>query len=157
MADSYTAEVVERLSRLGLVLPENPPAPSGRYEPYRLHNGIGSLAGQVPGYGGYSKGRFGAELTTEQGVQAAELAGLNALARIRQALNGFDRLIGLLHVAGHVVSAEGFMDQPQILDGASALFLDVLGERGRHSRTAYCPEYLPWGIELEITFAYRVK
>jgi enamine deaminase RidA (YjgF/YER057c/UK114 family) len=83
---------------------------------------------------------------------------LNALGRIHEALGGFDRLVGLLHVAGHVASADDFRDQPEVLDGASRLFAEVLLERGSHSRTAYPSPRLPKNIsiELEITFAYAL-
>ena len=101
-------------------------------------------------------GRVGSELTLADGVRAAERAALNSLERIRQALGGFERFRGLIHVAGHVASAESFLDQPEVLDGASSLFLAVLGEHGKHSRTAYPHLRLPKNIciELEITFAY---
>lgn len=153
---SNDAQVLARLVELGITLPADPPKPAGLYEPYRLYNGIGFLAAQVPGYTPELLGRIGAELSSDEGVAAARLAAVNALARIQQALGGFDRFVGLLHVAGHVASAPDFHDQPLILDGASQLFLDVLGERGKHSRTAYAPA-LPLGVcvELEITFGYR--
>lgn len=158
MTDTYTNEVISRLEQLGFQLPDAPPPPAGFYEPFRLERGFGFLAAQVPGYADPALlGRVGLELTAEQGYRAAELAALNALARIRQALGDFERLRGLLHVAGHVASAESFLEQPGVLDGASRLFVNALGERGRHSRTAFPTLRLPRNIsiELEITFAYN--
>ena len=95
------------------------------YDPYRLDRGVGYLAAQLPSLDGkyVLLGRVGAELNPEQGREAAQLAALSALARIHQALEGFDRLRGLLRVDGFVASADGFFDQPAVLDGASALFL----------------------------------
>jgi hypothetical protein len=157
MNPSYHQSVLARLEALGVELPGSPPAPAGLYEPFRLHRGLGFLAAQVPGYSPELMGQVGAALTPDQGRQAARLAALNALGRIQQALQGFDRLEGLLHLAGHVASAETFRDQPWVLDGASELFVQALGDRGKHSRTAYSPLLLPRGlsIELEITFAYQ--
>lgn len=157
MTTDFTTEVLRRLQEKGLELPASPPPPAGQYEPFRLHNGIGFLAAQTPGSTPHLRGCVGQELTFEQGHKAAEISALNALARIHEALGGFDRLIGLLHIAGHVASAEGFEGQPGILDGASNLFLYALQDRGKHSRTAYAPLQLPRGlsIELEITFAYQ--
>jgi hypothetical protein len=155
--DASSNKVEDRLAELGLTLPAELPPPAGAYEPFRLINGWGSLAAQVPGYGpGAPRGRVGAELTFEQGRLAARMCALNALGRLRQALGGFDRLVGLLHVAGHVASSDDFLDQPGILDGASELINAALGERGRHSRTAYGAGRLPKDIpiELEITFVY---
>ena len=51
---------------------------------------------------------------------------------------------------GHVASAPGFSNQPKVLDGASDLFAAVLGERGRHARTAFAPERLPWDLAMEL-------
>lgn len=156
MDQSYTQEVLGRLAELGPELPTNPPPPAGDYAPFRLLNGIGFLAAQTSGYDGKYQGQVGRDLTLQQGREAAARAAVNALARIHQALGGFDRLIGLAHVAGHVCSAPDFFDQPEVLDGASRIFNHVLGDRGQHSRTAYAPNQLPKhiAIELEITFMY---
>ena len=102
-------------------------------------------------------GRIGAELTPEQGRAAAELAALNVLAQIEKALPGWDTFGGLLRVEGFVASARGFTNQPEILDGASRLFTEVLGERGQHSRAAFSVDQLPLDapIELVVMFALR--
>jgi enamine deaminase RidA (YjgF/YER057c/UK114 family) len=149
--------IVDRLSARGLALPL-PSPPAGLYEPFRLESGMGFLAAQMPSRDGkyVYLGRVGAELTPLQGREAAALAALSALARIRQALDGFGRLRGLLRVDGFVASADGFIEQPQVLDGASEVFLLALGERGKHARTAFAPTRLPKNnsIELVVTFAY---
>jgi enamine deaminase RidA (YjgF/YER057c/UK114 family) len=155
---TFTQEVVARLAERGLRLPTDLPKPLGHYEPYRLRDGLGFLAGQVPGYGVDSlPGQVGHELTIEEGRTAAAKAALNALGRLHEALGGFDRLDGLLHVAGHVASTDDFREQADVLDSASELFTFALGERGRHSRSAFAPTRLPMNlsIELEITFGYR--
>lgn len=152
------SHIESRLAALGLVLPKNPPLPAGKYEPFRLHDGTAYLAAQTSGYDDPSLlGRVGIELTLADGIRAAERAALNSLAAIRNALGGFERFHGLLHVAGHVASADDFLDQPEVLDGASSLFLSVLGESGKHTRTAYPHLRLPKNIciELEVTFAYE--
>ena len=157
MTTITTGDVIARLRERGLELAPAPPPPAGLYEPFRLHRGTGYLAAQVPGYNGVFGGRVGAELTLEQGQAAAQSAAVHALTRLHEALGGFERLEGLLHIAGHVASTMGFREQPEVLNGASELFLYALGERGKHSRTAYAPLQLPRNvsIELEITFAYR--
>lgn len=155
---AFTETVREKLAARSLELPLNLPAPAGAYEPYRLWRGTGYLAAQVPGYGpGSFPGRLGAELSLADGRAAAARAALNAIGRIHQALSGLDRFEGLLHVAGHVASVDDFRDQPEVLDGASDLFVHAFGDKGRHSRTAYPTPRLPKNvsIELEITFAYR--
>ena len=154
---SFTTQALDRLHALGLALPANPPAPAGAYVAFRLDRGFGTLAAQVPGYGPDAlTGRVGHELTPEQGILAAQRAALNGLGRLHEALGGFDHLRGLMHVAGHVASAELFWEQPRILDGASRLFDAVLHERGQHTRTAFPARRLPHNvsIELAISFTY---
>jgi enamine deaminase RidA (YjgF/YER057c/UK114 family) len=153
-----TEAVLARLRERGLVLPE-PSPPAGRYEPFRLHRGTGYLSAQLPARDGkyVLLGRVGAELSLEEGREAAQLAALSALARIRQALGGFERLTGLLRVDGFVASTDDFHDQPEVLDGASETLLLALADRGQHARTAFAVPRLPKNnsIELAITFAYE--
>jgi enamine deaminase RidA (YjgF/YER057c/UK114 family) len=153
----FTAEVLARLHERGLVLPV-PAPPAGKYEPFRLVRGTGYLAAQLPSRDGryVLQGRVGAELTLEEGRQAAALTALSAVARIHQALGGLERLESLLRVDGYVASADTFVDQPEVVDGASELFLWALGERGRHARTAFAVGRLPKNnsVELAVTFAY---
>ena len=155
---TYSESVIQRLASLGLELPKEMPKPAGIYEPYILNRGTGILAAQVSGYGNPQMlGRVGTEVSEEMGIKAAELAGLFALGRIHQALGGFERLTTLLHVAGHVSSADDYLDQPKILDGASRLFATTLKEKGKHTRTAFHHSRLPRNIviELHVTFAYE--
>jgi enamine deaminase RidA (YjgF/YER057c/UK114 family) len=157
--NTASESVETRLLAHGLSLPV-PSPPAGMYEPYRLHNGTGYLAAQLPCKDGkyVHLGRLGAELTLAKGREAAGLAALSAMARIKEALGGFERLTGLLRVEGFVASAEGFVDQPEVLDGASEAFLIGLGDRGKHARTAFVTPRLPKNnsIELMVTFAYEV-
>ena len=134
-----------------------PPRPVGSYEPVMIRRGIGTVSGQFPMRDGRlaSEGRLGADLTTDAGREAARLAALNVLAQISAATDGFARLDGLLRLEGYVASADGFHDQPDVLDAASACFLEVLGERGSHARAAVAVPLLPLNapIELVVSFA----
>ena len=156
--DRITTEVIARLGAKGLAL-ATPNPPAGMYEPYRLERGLGFLAAQLPSREGryVLQGRVGAELTPSQGREAAQLTALSALARIGQALNGFARLRGLLRVDGFIASTDDFHDQPEVLDGASEVFLLALGDKGKHARTAFAVARLPKNnsIELVVTFAYE--
>lgn len=143
--------VEQKLSELGLVLPD-PPKPAGSYQPWIIAGNLLFLSGQFPIENGQLRyvGRVGAELTEPQGYQAARLAGLNVLAQIRSALGGFDRLVTLARVEGHIASAPDWNNAPPVLDGASNLFNVVLGERGRHTRTAFTPSHLPYNLAIEL-------
>ena len=140
----------------GIRLPD-PPPPAGSYQPVTIRKGLGYVSGQVPVRDGRMlfTGRVGVELTPQQGKAAAELAALNVLAQIDKALPSWDQFGGLLRVEGFVASASGFTNQPEILDGASRLFTEILGELGQHSRAALSVEQLPMNapVELVVTFA----
>lgn len=135
-----------------------PPRPVGRYERGVVHAGIGFLSGQFPLVDGklLFRGRVGHEVTLEEAREAAEATALNVLAQIRAVT---DReggtFAGLLRLDGYVASADHFSDQPAVLDAASDLFLGMLGDLGRHARTAFSVPRLPLDapIELVVTFA----
>ena len=117
------------------------------------------VSGQFPiedGVGRYV-GRVGAELSEADGYAAARLAALNVLAQIRAALGGFERLVQLVRVEGHIASAPAWNNAPKVLDGASDLFIAVLGERGRHTRTAFTPASLPLNLAVEIVVVVSIK
>jgi|SRR5215218_6773207 len=150
----------ERLAQLGLKLPA-PSRPAGNYVAFIETGNLLFISAQLPIENGVLRyvGRVGAELSEREGYAAARLAGLNVLSQIQAALGTFERLAHLVRVEGHVTSAPQFKNQPQVLDGASDLFVAVLGERGRHTRAAFAPERLPWdlAIELVVTAAILPK
>lgn len=141
----------ERLAQLGLTLPA-PSRPAGNYVPFIETGNLLFISAQLPIENGVLRyvGRVGAELSEEEGYAAARLAGLNVLSQIQAALGTFERLAHLVRVEGHVASAPHFRNQPKILDGASDLFMAVLGERGRHTRSAFAPERLPLDLAVEL-------
>ena len=150
--------IYERLETLGISLPAAP-SPAGNYRPVVIREGLGFVSGQFPFRNGalLYTGRVGAELTVAQAKEATAVAALNVLAQIHGALNGWERFGGLLRLDGFVASAKGFANQPEILDAASDLFVDVLADRGEHARTAFSVEQLPLNspIELVVTFTAR--
>ena len=101
------------------------------------------------------KGKLGRELTVAQGTEAARVALLNALAIAKQELGTLDAVSRVVKVVGHVASAEGFTEQPQVLIGASDLLVAIFGEAGRHVRVATGAAELPRGaaVEIEVIFA----
>lgn len=150
--------IEQQLKSLGLELPI-PPKPAGNYQAWVQTGNLLFISGQFPIEHGQLRftGRVGGELTVEQGYAAARLAALNVLAQIRAALGGFDRLETLLRVEGHVAAAPGWNNVPKVLDGASDLFAAVLGERGRHTRTAFSPEQLPLNLTVELVVTAAVR
>jgi enamine deaminase RidA (YjgF/YER057c/UK114 family) len=147
-----------RLQELGLKLP-SPPKPAGNYSASVRVGDLLFISGQFPIENGQGKyvGLIGAELSEDEGYAAARLAALNVLAQIHAALGGLDALEHLVRVEGHIASAPGWNNAPKVLDGASDLFVSVLGERGRHARTAFTPSSLPLKLAIELVVIAAVR
>lgn len=143
--------VEQKLAELSLTLPD-PPRPMGRYTAVSEAGNLLFISGQVPLADGKMAftGRVGERLTVEEGQRAARLAALNVLAQIARHLGGFDRLHHIVRVEGHVSSAAGFHDQPAVLDGASDLFAEVLGDKAGHARSAFSHGQLPGNAPVEL-------
>jgi enamine deaminase RidA (YjgF/YER057c/UK114 family) len=109
------------------------------------------VSGQVPMTDGelIATGKVGAEVTPEQAKELCRTCALAALAAIDAAV-GLTKLVRIVKVLGFVASAEGFTDQPYVVNGASDLFVDVLGEMGRHARSAVGVAELPLGSPVEV-------
>jgi len=150
--------VEAKLAELGLKLPAAP-KPAGNYSAFVRTGNLLFISGQLPIENGVPRytGRVGAELNDEQGHAAARLAALNVLAQIQVALGSFDRLERLVRVEGHVASAPGWHNTPKVLDGASDLFVAVLGQRGSHARAAFNSLSLPLNVAVELVVTAVVK
>lgn len=148
----------ERLLALGLTLPE-PPEPAGAYLRARRTGDLLFVAGQLPIAGGKMKysGKVGKNLNLEEGYEAARLCALNALSVLKGELGSLDRIAHLVRVTGFVCSAEGFTDQAKVVNGASELFNEVLGESGRHARMAIGVNELPLGAAVELEVIAEVR
>jgi enamine deaminase RidA (YjgF/YER057c/UK114 family) len=144
------ADAYARLADLGLTLPQVVP-PLASYVPAVQSGNHVYVSGQLPLVEGelpYT-GKVGAEVSPEQGTEMARICGLNALAAI-DALVGLGRLVKIVKITGFVASAPGFTGQPAVVNGASNLFGDVLGELGRHARSAVGVAELPLGAPVEV-------
>jgi enamine deaminase RidA (YjgF/YER057c/UK114 family) len=139
-----------RLAELGLTLPQVVP-PLAAYVPAVQSGNYVYVSGQLPMVDGELPyvGKVGAEVTVEQGAEMARTCALNALAAI-DALVGLGRVVKIVKLTGFVASAEGFTGQPAVINGASQLFGDVLGELGRHARSAVGVAELPLGAPVEV-------
>jgi enamine deaminase RidA (YjgF/YER057c/UK114 family) len=140
-----------RLAELQIELPP-PPQPLATYVPAVQAGNLLFLSGVLPMRDGQLafSGKLGRDLTVEQGMEAARLALLNALAIAKQELGSLDRITRVVKVVGYVASAEGFVQQPQVLNGASDLLVAIFGEVGRHARVAVGAAELPRGAPVEI-------
>ena len=148
----------DTLKSLGLELPEAP-KPVATYVPAVRAGNLLFLSGVLPMRNGQLayKGKLGRELSVPEGVEAAKVAILNALAIAKQEIGSLDRITRVVKVVGHVASAEGFTDQPQVLNGASDLLVAIFGEAGRHARVATGAAELPRSAAVEIEVILAVS
>jgi enamine deaminase RidA (YjgF/YER057c/UK114 family) len=150
----------QRLKSMGIELPARPVA---------LANYIGAVrdgstlyvSGHIPmdAQGNLAvTGKLGRELTAEEGYAQARIVGLNVLSTMRETLGSLDNVRKIVRVLGLVSSAEGFREQPKVLNGFSDLFVDVFGEAiGRHARSAVGVAELPKGAPVEVELIASVS
>ncbi|MFQ5692742.1 MAG: RidA family protein [Nitrospinota bacterium] len=151
-------DVDSRLKELGIELPA-PPSPVGAYVAVRRSGNLLFVSGQIPLAEGKPRflGKVGAELTLEEGKEAARLCALNALAQIRKALGGWKGFRGIVRVSGYVAGSGDFTGQAQVMDGASEFFAWALGDQGAHARLAMGVSQLPLGVPVELEVIAEVS
>lgn len=137
-----------RLQELGIVLPE-PVRPVATYVRYVQTGDLLFISGTGPGPE-IRPGKLGADMTVEEGYEAARSVGLSLLSTAQDALGDLDRVKRLVKLLGMVNSAPDFTEQPQVINGCSDLFVEVFGESGYGSRSAVGFVSLPSGIPVEI-------
>jgi enamine deaminase RidA (YjgF/YER057c/UK114 family) len=144
---------LDNLSRLGLAVPP-PPGAVSNYDTWARTANLIVTSGQLPWEHGEMRfpGKLGAEVTSEQGYQAARIATLNGIAQLQQASGGLDRIARIVRVEGNVHCAPGFRDHPAVLDGCSDLLVAVFGDRGRHTRTAVGIAEMPLNACVQLSF-----
>lgn len=148
----------EKLAQLGLTLPSTTAAIGSYVDVVRVGKLL-FLSGKGPrqSNGTYVTGRLGADLTTAQGYEAARRTALLQLSVLQQELGALSKIRRIVKVNGYVNSADGFTEQPQVMNGCSDLLLHVFGDRGKHARTAVGTNSLPLGMALEVEMVVEVK
>ena len=150
-------EIEARLEALDLTLPEAKPA-IGYYVPFLHLNGQLFISGQLPLKDGKlaAEGKVGADVDLAQGQAAARACAINILAQAKAALGDLDRIVQLLRLNGFVNSAPDFADHPKVLNAASDLMVEVLGNKGLHTRIAVGCASLPLNAAVEIDAIFAV-
>lgn len=146
-----------RLAELGLILPEAP-APAANYVPYVISGNLVFVSGQISMTSeGLITGKVGADLTVEEGAAAAKTCALSLLAQAKAACGGdLGRLKRVVKLTGFVNSTPEFTDQPKVINGASDALVEILGDAGRHSRSAVSAGALPLGVAVEIEGIFEI-
>jgi enamine deaminase RidA (YjgF/YER057c/UK114 family) len=149
--------IAKRCEQLGLKLPPAP-RPIAAYLPCRRAGRLLFLSGAGPVIDGVVRyrGKIGRELSLKDGYEAARLTALNLLAVLNTELDSLDRLETIIKVNGYVNCLDGFEQQPQVINGASELFIQVFGDKGRHARSAVACNALPLNIPVELEMIVQV-
>jgi enamine deaminase RidA (YjgF/YER057c/UK114 family) len=144
--------IEKRLAEMGLALPAAA-APAANYVPFTISGDLILVSGQLPMRDGkvVHQGRLGDGVDIEEGQAAAALCALNLLAQAKNACEGdLNRLKRCLKLGGFVASAPDFTDHPRVINGASDLIADAMGEAGQHARFAVGAASLPLGASVEV-------
>lgn len=151
-------DVYEQMKALGIALPSIPKSIAS-YEPALVCGGVVYASGQTAMVEGELRyaGKLGAEVSIQEGQASARLSVLNCLAAIEAAVGSLDKVERMVRLTGYVASAQGFVQQPQVIEGASALLLQLFGQQGRHARSAIGVAELPFGASVEVELIARLK
>ena len=152
------SDIDARLNELGLTLPDAP-APAANYVPFVQTGNLVFVSGQISqGPDGLILGKLGADMETEAGAKAAATCALGLLAQVKAACGGdLSKLKRVVKLTGFVNSTLEFTEQPKVINGASDLLVEVLGEAGRHSRSAVSAASLPLGVAVKIEGIFEIE
>lgn len=151
MTTSATGRIEARLAQLGETLPKAK-APVANYLGCKRSGDVLYVSGRVSA----ARGEVGTDLSVEEARVAARDALLDILAIVKEELGDLDRIAGVEKMTGFVRSAPTFTEQPRVIDGASDLLVAVLGEAGRHARTATGAAQLPFGAAVQLEMVLRL-
>ena len=152
------ALIEKKLEEMGIVLPEAP-EPIANYVSVKREGQMLYFSGAGPIKDGKAvmQGKLGKELTVEEGYEAAKMAAINLIAAMKRELGDLDQVDQILKLFGLVASADDFYQQPAVVNGASDLFAEVFGDRGKHARSAMGTNVLPLNRPLEIEIIVKIK
>ena len=142
----------DKLKELGITVPQAA-APAANYVPFCVTGNLIFISGQLPMKDGNFayQGKLGADISQDQGIEAAKLCAINIIAQAKAALDGdLDRVVRIVKLGGFVNAAPDFTNHPKVINGASDLMVEVFGDKGRHSRFAMGAGSLPLGVSVEI-------
>lgn len=150
-----------KLAELGVTLPDMGAAPKakGNYLPFVTVGDMVYVSGQISqDNSGLVTGVLGADMSLEDGAEAAKLCAISLLTQLKIACDGdMDRLERVIKLTGFVNSTADFTQQPQVINGASDFFVAALGDKGRHARAAVSAASLPLGVAVEIEAIFQIK
>jgi len=151
-------KIEEKIKKMGIEIPEVA-KPVASYVPFRRVGNLIYLSGQDCRINGKLKyeGKVGRDVTEKEAYEAARITAINLFAILKSAIGNLDKVVKIVNLHGFVNSADGFVRQPMVINGASDLLLEVFGEKGKHSRCALSANELPFNTPVEIEMIVEVK
>lgn len=146
----------DKLESLGITLPE-PAKAVANYVPFVISGNMLFVSGQISmGSDGLVTGCLGKNMTTEDGQAAARLCGINLLAQCKAAVGDLSKIKRVVKLGGFVNATPDFIEVPQVINGCSDLMVEVLGDAGRHARSAVACPTLPLGVAVEVDGVFEI-
>ena len=154
----YLMDTYQKLQELNIELPPVPEA-MGLYLPVKISGNMAYVSGQGPLANGKvtCTGKVGKDVSIEQAQAAAKQIAVNTLALLHEYLGNLNKIKSIVKVLGFVASAEGFNEQPTVINAFSKIFIDIFGENGRHARSAIGTNELPMDISVEIESIFELN
>ena len=153
-----SSAIEAKLTEMGITLPAAI-APAANYVPFVRSDNILYVSGQVSNNpDGFIVGKIGDDLTAQEGVAAARTCAISLLSQVKAACEGdLDQLVRVIKLTGFVNSTADFTQQPTVINGASDFLVEVMGDAGRHARSAVSAAALPLGVAVEIEGIFELK
>jgi len=152
------SKIASRIKELGIELP-TAASPAANYVPYVLSGNQVVIAGQIPFWNGEltGLGKLGSNLSVDEGAEIARVCGLNLLAQLQVACGGdLDRVSRVVKLGGFVNCIDSFTEQPEVINGASDLMVEIFDDIGRHARFAVGVGSLPRGVAVEVDGVFEL-
>ena len=151
-------DIYHRLEELGLKIPELP-IPVASYVPAKKYNDLIFSSGQTGTINQKLKykGKLGQDISIVEGKESAKLSLLNCLSEIEYLVGNLNKIEEIIKVTGFVASGKDFGNQPEVVEGASSLLLEIFGKKGKHARSAIGVAELPYNAPVELEMIVRIK
>ena len=151
--------IEDNIKKLNLILPKAPD-PVGSYVATKIVVKLLYISGQISinNKGELIKGKIGADLTVEQGYEAAKRCALSIIAQAKKSCNGdLSKIKSCIKLTGFVNSTDNFVEQPKVINGASDLIVSIFGDIGMHARAAVSVNSLPLGVAVEVDAIFELN
>jgi len=151
--------IENNIKKLNIILPKAPD-PVGSYVATKIVGKLLYISGQISmnDKGELIKGKVGKELNVNEGYNAAKRCALNIISQAKKACDGdLSKIKSCVKLTGYVNSADNFIEQPKVINGASDIISEVFGEIGKHTRVAVSVNSLPLGVAVEVDAIFELN